>query len=192
MIADHSYRIGDNNLGKVRTEMVKRTARELIERFPGKFTNEYEANKSAVNEVLIAPSKKLRNRIAGYVTRLKVTEAQKATMMQMSPEAQLGLGEGKKNNPKKKARPQQLRLFFHRALDRRDAFSLLHALTIYGRWRSDHCSDLSNLIRDCSSPIIETTLLPDVDLEDMQLDLDHNQQSQAILLYVTKRMARSK
>jgi small subunit ribosomal protein S17e len=80
-------------LGKVRTETVKRAARELIERFPDKFTNEYEANKTAVNEVLIAPSKKLRNLIAGYVTRLKVTDAKKATMMQMSPEAQLGLGE---------------------------------------------------------------------------------------------------
>jgi len=80
-------------LGKVRTETVKRAARELIERFPEKFTNEYEANKAAVNEVMKAPSKKLRNRIAGYVTRLKVTDAHRITMMQMSPEAQLDLGE---------------------------------------------------------------------------------------------------
>ena len=80
-------------MGKVRTETVKRTARELIEKFPDKFTSEYEANKAAVNEVLKAPSKKLRNRIAGYVTRLKVTDAQKATLMQMSPEAQLDLSE---------------------------------------------------------------------------------------------------
>jgi small subunit ribosomal protein S17e len=80
-------------LGKVRTETVKRTARELVTKFPDKFTSEYEANKTAVNELLIAPSKKLRNRIAGYVTRLKVTDAQKATMLQMSSEAQLDLGE---------------------------------------------------------------------------------------------------
>lgn len=80
-------------MGKVRTETVKRAARELVERFPDKFSNEYEANKLAVNELLRSPSKKLRNLIAGYVTRLKVTEAKKATMMQMSPEAQLGLGE---------------------------------------------------------------------------------------------------
>ena len=80
-------------MGKVRTETVKRAARELIERFPEKFTNEYEVNKAAVNQVLKAPSKKLRNRIAGYVTRLKVTDAHRTTMMQMSPEAQLDLGE---------------------------------------------------------------------------------------------------
>lgn len=80
-------------MGKVRTETIKRAARELIEKFPEKFTGDYEANKLATNEVLRAPSKKLRNRIAGYVTRLKVIEAKKATMMQMSPEAQLGLVE---------------------------------------------------------------------------------------------------
>jgi small subunit ribosomal protein S17e len=80
-------------LGKVRTDTVKRAARELVEKFPDRFTTEYEANKLAVNELLRAPSKKLRNLIAGYVTRLKVTDAKKATMMQMSPEAQLGLGE---------------------------------------------------------------------------------------------------
>ena len=80
-------------MGKVRTETVKRAARELVEKFPDRFTNEYEANKLAVNELLRAPSKKLRNLIAGYVTRLKVIDANKATMMQMSPEAQLGLGE---------------------------------------------------------------------------------------------------
>jgi small subunit ribosomal protein S17e len=80
-------------LGKVRTDTVKRAARELIEKFPDKFGGEYESNKAVVNEVLVAPSKKLRNLIAGYVTRLKVVEAEKASMMQMSPEAQLGLAD---------------------------------------------------------------------------------------------------
>jgi small subunit ribosomal protein S17e len=84
---------GENKLGKVRTETVKRAARELIERFPDKFTSEFEANKTAVNETVIEPSKKLRNLIAGYATRLKVTDAKRASMMQMSPEDQLGLGE---------------------------------------------------------------------------------------------------
>jgi small subunit ribosomal protein S17e len=92
-------------LGKVRTETVKRAARELIERFPEKFTNEYEANKAAVNEVMKAPSKKLRNRIAGYVTRLKVTDAHRITMMQMSPEAQLGLGEEEEEQTEQESTP---------------------------------------------------------------------------------------
>jgi len=92
-------------LGKVRTETVKRTARELIAKFPDKFTNEYEANKVAVNELLIAPSKKLRNRIAGYVTRLKVTDAHKASMLQMSSEAQLDLGEEEEEGTQEETGP---------------------------------------------------------------------------------------
>ena len=92
-------------MGKVRTETVKRTARELIAKFPDKFTNEYEANKVAVNELLIAPSKKLRNRIAGYVTRLKVTDAHKASMLQMSSEAQLDLGEEEEEGTQEETGP---------------------------------------------------------------------------------------
>ena len=92
-------------MGKVRTETVKRAARELIERFPEKFTSEYEANKAAVNEVMKAPSKKLRNRIAGYVTRLKMTDAHRATLMQMSPEAQLDLGEDEGEQTEEESTP---------------------------------------------------------------------------------------
>lgn len=92
-------------MGKVRTDTVKRAARELVEKFPDRFTNEYEANKLAVNELMRAPSKKLRNLIAGYVTRLKVTDAKKATMMQMSAEAQLGLGEEEEEHSEEQSGP---------------------------------------------------------------------------------------
>ena len=100
-----SHYFGDNKLGKVRTETVKRAARELIEKFPDKFTNEFEANKTAVNETVRAPSKKLRNLIAGYVTRLRVTATNKAAMLQMSPEAQLGLGEDEEEPTQEESTP---------------------------------------------------------------------------------------
>ena len=93
-------------MGKVRTDTVKRAARELVEKFPDRFTNEYEANKAAVNELMRAPSKKLRNLIAGYVTRLKVTDAKKAALMQMSAEAQLGLGEEQEEQSEGKKSPE--------------------------------------------------------------------------------------
>jgi small subunit ribosomal protein S17e len=100
-----SHYAGDKRLGKVRTETVKRAARELIERFPDKFTNEFESNKTAVNETVRAPSKKLRNLIAGYITRLKVTDSNKTAMMQMSPEAQLGLGEDEDEQTQEESTP---------------------------------------------------------------------------------------
>lgn len=57
-------------MGKVRTEHVKRIARELVERFPDKFTTDFENNKKVLESVAEIPTTKLRNKIAGYITRL--------------------------------------------------------------------------------------------------------------------------
>lgn len=57
-------------MGKVRPEHVKRIAKELVQRFPDKFTTNFENNKKLVEEFTNLSSTKLRNRIAGYVTRL--------------------------------------------------------------------------------------------------------------------------
>ena len=57
-------------MGKVRPEKVKKVARELLKRFPDKFSADFESNKKALATVAETSSTKLRNRIAGYVTRL--------------------------------------------------------------------------------------------------------------------------
>lgn len=49
---------------------MKRIARELVERFPGAFTKDFENNKKLVETHTNILSVKLRNRIAGYTTRL--------------------------------------------------------------------------------------------------------------------------
>jgi len=65
-------------LGKVRPERVKKIARELVSRFPDRFTADFEANKIAVEALIETSSSKLRNRIAGYITRLvSISEAAK-------------------------------------------------------------------------------------------------------------------
>jgi len=74
------------SLGKVRIETVKRTSRELLRRYPDRFSGEFESDKQAVNELVITQSKRLRNRIAGYITRLKVVEAERAAATQGSEE----------------------------------------------------------------------------------------------------------
>jgi small subunit ribosomal protein S17e len=61
-------------LGKVRPERVKRIARELMDRFPDKFTADFKANKESVKALIKTSSPKLRNRIAGYITRLVSVE----------------------------------------------------------------------------------------------------------------------
>lgn len=55
-------------MGSVRTEQIKRTAKELLRRFPNKFSNNFEDNKHAVNTLVIGVTTKVRNQIAGYIT----------------------------------------------------------------------------------------------------------------------------
>jgi len=59
-------------LGNVRPEKVKRIARELFRRYPDKFTSDFEENKKLLESLVTTPSKRLRNTIAGYLTRLVV------------------------------------------------------------------------------------------------------------------------
>lgn len=57
-------------MGKVRTEQVKRLAREILSKYPNKVTTDFANNKQVVTEYTNISSTKLRNRVAGYTTRL--------------------------------------------------------------------------------------------------------------------------
>ncbi|MEM0196140.1 MAG: 30S ribosomal protein S17e [Sulfolobales archaeon] len=57
-------------MGKVYTSLIKRTARKLMELYPGEVSEDFEKNKEVVFKYLDVKSKKLRNQIAGYLTRL--------------------------------------------------------------------------------------------------------------------------
>ena len=59
---------GNWGLGSVRTEQIKRTAKELIRRFPDKFSNNFENNKRMVGTLIQGATTKVRNQIAGYIT----------------------------------------------------------------------------------------------------------------------------
>ncbi len=57
-------------LGKVRPEKVKKIARELVSRHRDQFSTDFEKNKKALDSMANIYSAKLRNLIAGYITRL--------------------------------------------------------------------------------------------------------------------------
>jgi small subunit ribosomal protein S17e len=57
------------SLGKVKTEQIKRVAKELMSRFPDKFSSSFDDNKRVVKELTIGATTKVRNQIAGYITR---------------------------------------------------------------------------------------------------------------------------
>ena len=49
-------------------DRVKRMSNELLERFPDKFTIDFNENKQAIQNYAQVRSKELRNKIAGYIT----------------------------------------------------------------------------------------------------------------------------
>jgi len=57
-------------MGKVRTVLIKRLARELVDRYSESFSSDFEKNKELVDELLQNTTKRLRNRISGYITHL--------------------------------------------------------------------------------------------------------------------------
>jgi len=57
-------------MGKVRTSMIKRTARKLLSMYPDLFNEDFEHNKQMVKQLISVDSKKVRNQIAGYITHL--------------------------------------------------------------------------------------------------------------------------
>ncbi|UCD03535.1 MAG: 30S ribosomal protein S17e [Candidatus Woesearchaeota archaeon] len=56
-------------MGRVRTSSVKRAAEELMLEFPNQFTKKFEENKKKVAELADVGTRKLRNMIAGYITK---------------------------------------------------------------------------------------------------------------------------
>lgn len=54
--------------------MVKRLSHDLIEKYPYSFDENFQDNKDFLEEIGLDVSKKLRNKIAGYVTRVVASE----------------------------------------------------------------------------------------------------------------------
>lgn len=64
-------------MGRVKQTLIKRVSKELIVKYPDKFTSNFEENKKVVNQILTT-YKRFRNSITGYVTRLvKMAEEKK-------------------------------------------------------------------------------------------------------------------
>ena len=57
-------------MGRIKTKLIKRISNEVFSKHPDKFKKTFDENKIIVQELVDVPYKKLRNIIAGYVTRL--------------------------------------------------------------------------------------------------------------------------
>jgi small subunit ribosomal protein S17e len=63
-----------NDLGKVRIGKVKSVSGELVRKYPTAFSTDFDINKKLIYQYTDIRSKHLNNRVAGYVTRLLVSQ----------------------------------------------------------------------------------------------------------------------
>ncbi|USN45369.1 MAG: 30S ribosomal protein S17e [Candidatus Woesearchaeota archaeon] len=61
-------------MGRIKTRVIKAKTQDLMAQHPGAFSKKFKENKEKVVTFTDVQSKKLRNIIAGYVTRLAKKE----------------------------------------------------------------------------------------------------------------------
>jgi len=65
-------------MGRIKGTLVKRTTKDLLKLNKARFSGDLENNKKGVNEAIPGIPKKIRNSVAGYITRLMRKEEQPA------------------------------------------------------------------------------------------------------------------
>ena len=65
-------------MGRIRQKYIKRSARLLLEKYPDKFTGNYEQNRNALEGIATIGSKPLKNKIAGYIATLVKQKSEEA------------------------------------------------------------------------------------------------------------------
>ena len=61
-------------MGRIKTTFIKRKTKELLKMHGQDFSTDFDKNKGVTNRSVKVNSKKLRNIISGYMTRLKKKE----------------------------------------------------------------------------------------------------------------------
>ncbi|MFA6461924.1 MAG: 30S ribosomal protein S17e [Candidatus Woesearchaeota archaeon] len=62
-------------MGRIKTKLIKRKTKALFKVQGENFSSDFVQNKTLTNRYTTVASKKLRNVVAGYMTRLKKKEA---------------------------------------------------------------------------------------------------------------------
>jgi small subunit ribosomal protein S17e len=55
-------------IGRIKTGDIKKASLELMERYPDRFSREFEENKKILKELNLIEEKRARNKVAGYIT----------------------------------------------------------------------------------------------------------------------------
>lgn len=63
-------------MGRIKSTFVKTSAKKIYVKGEGEFTTDFGKNKQIVDKYASVPSKKMKNTIVGYITRLKKQSSQ--------------------------------------------------------------------------------------------------------------------
>ena len=74
-------------MGKVKTEHIKNLAKELMSRFPEKFSINFDENKKTVDELTEGATTRVRNKVAGYITRTVSASKSKSSDEELEEES---------------------------------------------------------------------------------------------------------
>jgi small subunit ribosomal protein S17e len=85
-------------LGKVRIGKVKSVSNILVVKFPTVFSTEFDVNKKLVYQYTDIRSKHLNNRVAGYITRLQVSQKKRDEALKLE-EAEIASKESEAQVP---------------------------------------------------------------------------------------------
>lgn len=58
----------------IKPTYIKSLGNELMAKNPGRFTSDFSENKQIVSEVSVIESKRVKNRVSGYITRKQNTK----------------------------------------------------------------------------------------------------------------------
>ena len=72
-------------MGRICPTYVKRAARQLLERYPDRFSSDYKQNNKVLGEIANIGSHSMRNKIAGYLATLMKQRQKKETAEPLSP-----------------------------------------------------------------------------------------------------------
>jgi len=56
-------------MGRIKSTLIKRTSKRLVSEADELFSTKFDDNKKRLKDTM--PSKRIRNKVAGYITRLK-------------------------------------------------------------------------------------------------------------------------
>ena len=65
---NYNFNYGDI-VGRIKTKLVKRITKELIKKHGDELKTDFKENKEIINKLIDVQSKKIKNTIAGYVTK---------------------------------------------------------------------------------------------------------------------------